>query len=114
MAGEKREKQKIKSKVSISHILGGGILTEDFFVRQSGLLLLIAGLCIVFIANRYGCLKQISEVEKLSRELNDVKYESLVISTELTTNSRQSQIESLIEQRNLGLTGSKTPPFELK
>ena len=100
--------------MSVTHILSGGILTEDFFVKQSKLLILIAFLCILLIANRYACLKQISEIEKLGRELNDVKYESLVISTELTTHSRQSQIESLVENRGLGLVGSKTPPFKLE
>lgn len=105
---------KKKAKFSISHVLGGGILTEDFIVKQSKLLILIAVLCIVFIANRYDCLKKISEIEKLSQELNNVKYENLVISTELTSNSRQSQIEALVQSRRLGLSGSKIPPYEIK
>ncbi len=103
-----------KSKVSISHILGGGILTEDFIVKQSKLLILIAILCILYISNRYACLKKISEIEDMNRQLRDVKYENLVISTELTTNSRQSQIEALVEDRGLGLTGSKIPAYEIK
>lgn len=103
-----------KTKFSLSHILGGGILTEDFIVKQSKLMIMIACLFILFIANRYDCLKKISEIEKLSQELKNVKYENLVISTELTTNSRQSQIESLVVNRGLGLTGSKTPAYELK
>lgn len=103
-----------KTKFSISHVLGGGILTEDFIVKQAKLLIMIAILFVIFIANRYDCLKKISEIENLSQELKNVKYENLVISTELTSNSRQSQIESLIESRGLGLTGSKNPAYEIK
>ncbi len=108
------KKSSRKSKNSLSHVLGGGILTEDFIVKQFKLLILIAFLCILFISNRYACLKKISEIEDLNRQLRDVKYENLVISTELTMNSRQSQIELILQNRGLELKTSKVPPFEIK
>ncbi len=103
-----------KTKISIAHILGGGILTEDFIVKQSKLLIMIAILFVLFISNRYSCLKKMTEIEDLNKKLTDIKYENLVISTELTSNSRQSQIEALIESKGLKLSGSKTPAFEIK
>jgi hypothetical protein len=103
-----------KSKVSIFHILSGGILTEDFIAKQSKLVIMIGILLVLFIANRYACLKKITEIDDLKKQLVDVKYEDLDVSTELTANSRQSQIEELLEKRGLNLSGSKMPPFEIK
>lgn len=105
---------KKKKRFSINRILGGDILAEDFVIKQSKLLILIVFLIIIFISNRYSCAKKLTEIEDLQRQVMDVKYENLIISTELTTNSRQSQIESLLEKKGIELAGPKTPPFEIK
>ena len=39
--------------------------------------------------------------------------EALSISSELTGNSRQSQIELLIEEQGIELEAAKNPPYEL-
>lgn len=108
------KKKSKKKRFSLNHILGGDILVEDFVIKQSKLLILIVFLTILFISNRYSCAKKMTEIEDLQAKLMDVKYESLIISTELTTNSRQSQIESLLKKKGIELKGSKTPPYELK
>ncbi len=102
-----------KKKVSIGSILGGDILKEDFVVKQSKLIILITFLFVLFISNRYSCLKKLTEIDRLKTELKNVKYENLVISTQLTTNSRQSQIEILLEEKGLNLAGSKSPAYEI-
>lgn len=109
---EKKENGK-KAKNTLSHFLGGGVLKEDFVVKQSKLLILIAFLAILFISNRYSCLKKLTEIEDLKRQLRDVKYENLVISTKLTKNSRQSQIEDLIDKKGLNLKASKSAAFQI-
>ncbi|GBU07366.1 hypothetical protein AwDysgo_06970 [Bacteroidales bacterium] len=103
-----------KKKNPFSNILGGGILKEDFIVKQSKLLILIVIFAIFFISNRYDCLKKITEIETLERDLRDIKYENLVISTKLTKNSRQSQVEALLEREGINLKASKTPAYEIK
>lgn len=111
---KKRKSSGNKGKISVSHILGGGILSEDFVVKQSKLLILIALLFVVFISNRYSCMQKLTEIEDLKRQLKDVKYENLVISTRLTMNSRQSQIESQLKKQGLDLSASKIPAYEIK
>jgi hypothetical protein len=49
----------------------------------------------------------------LQQQLRDVRFEALSISSELTGNSRQSQIELLIEEQGVELEGAKTLPYEL-
>lgn len=112
--GNQASTHKAQKKLSVGHVLTGGILGDDFVLKQTKLLFLIAILFVVLIANRYVCLTKISEIDRLTEELKSVKYEHLVISTELTTNSRQSQIEALVEAKGLGLTGSKKPPYKLE
>ncbi|MDR1370248.1 MAG: hypothetical protein LBJ72_09025 [Dysgonamonadaceae bacterium] len=112
---ESREFSGKKKKIFIGrNILDGEILKEDFVVKQSKLIILITFLFVLFISNRYSCLKKLTEIDRLKTELKDIKYENLVISTQLTTNSRQSQIESLIEEKGLNLSGSKTPAYEIR
>lgn len=111
---EKKKTAKKKKRFSLNHILGGEILAEEFVIKQSKLLILIVFLIIIFISNRYSCAKKMTLIEDLQSELMDVKYEHLIISTELTTHSRQSQIETLLERKGIELAGPKTPPYEIK
>ena len=107
-------KEKKKKKNWLSTIFSGGFLTEDFVIRQSKLLILIAFLILVFISNRYSCIKKLTEIENLKTELENVKYENLILSTELTSNSRQSQIEEMLATRGVGLRSSKASVYEIK
>jgi len=106
-------KTKKKKKNSLSHILGGGFLTEDFVIRQSKLLILIVFLIIFFISNRYSCNKKLTEIENLKAQLENVQYENLIISTELTSNSRQSQIEEILAAKGVGLRSSKASVYKI-
>jgi cell division protein FtsL len=111
MAESKNTKK--KKKHSLSHILGGGFLSEDFVIRQSKLLILIVFLIFVFISNRYYCMKKLTEIENLESKLQDIKHESLIISTELTSHSRQSQIEEMLANKGIGLRSSKASVYEI-
>ncbi|MDR2621367.1 MAG: hypothetical protein LBC48_02165 [Dysgonamonadaceae bacterium] len=112
MAESKNTKKKKKNW--LSHVLGGGFLTEDFVIRQSKLLVLIVFLIIIFISNRYSCMKKLTEIENLKTELQDVKYENLIISTELTSNSRQSQIEEMLATKGVGLRSSNASVYKIQ
>jgi hypothetical protein len=108
-----RTEEKTKEKSSFWGIFRGDFLAEDFVIKQSGLLVLIVILIVIFISNGYSCQKKLTRIEDLKGELRDVKYESLVITTQLTSNSRQSQIEELLESKGIELSGPTTPAFEI-
>lgn len=114
MEETQRKKSKKKEKrFSLLYLLGGGILKEDFVVKHTKMLVLIVLLAFFFIGNRYSCMQKLKEIDRLQQQLKDVRFEALSISSELTGNSRQSQVELLIEEQGLDLEGAKTPPFEL-
>ena len=111
---EKQKKtRKKEKKLSLLYVLGGGILKEDFIVKHTRMIVLIVILMFLFIGNRYTCMQKLREIDRLQQQLRDVRFEALSISSELTGNSRQSQIELLIEEQGVELEGAKTPPYEL-
>ena len=111
---EKQKKtRKKEKKLSLLYVLGGGILKEDFIVKHTRMIVLIVILMFFFIGNRYTCMQKLREIDRLQQQLRDVRFEGLTISSELTGNSRQSQIELLIEEQGVELEGAKTPPYEL-
>ena len=86
---EKTEKaKKAKNRTSLKNIIGGDILATDFFRRQTKLLVLIMVLILFYIHNRYACQQQMIEIDKLKKELIDIKYDALTRSSELMEKSR--------------------------
>ena len=96
------------------YILGGGILKENFIVKHTKMIVLIVVLFFFYISNRYTCMIKIREIDSLQEQLKDLKYEALSISAQLTSNTRPSQIEDLVERQGLGLEKAKTPPYRLR
>jgi predicted membrane protein len=107
------KKARKKEKSSFLKILTGDILTEDFVIKQSKMVLWIVFLILIFISNRYSCVKKLAEIQELNMELKHLKYENLLISTDLTIRSRRSQVEDLLKTKELNLSASKTPAIEI-
>ena len=112
-AGKQQKKRKQENRFSFLYILGGGILKEDFIVKHTKMIVLVVMLIFIFIGNRYVCMQRLREIDRLQQQLRDVRFEALSISSELTGNSRQSQIELLIEEQGIELEAAKNPPYEL-
>ena len=106
--------EKKKKKRTFMYILGGGVLKEDFIVRHTKMIGLIVLLLFFYISNRYTCIIKLREIDKLTEQLKDVKYESLSISAQLTSGTRPSQVEDLVKRQGLDLEKAKTPPYKLK
>jgi hypothetical protein len=109
-----KEKKKKRKKISVKDVIDGRFLTEEFVSKQLKLVALIVVLIIIFISNNYSCMKKLTEIEALKARLKDVKYENLIISTELTSNSRQSQVEELLKTKGIELSAPTTPAMEIR
>ena len=107
-------KQKEASHISLRSILGGEIRVHSFLRRQVYLLILIVILTILYIDNRYSSQQELIEIDRLKKELTDIKYDALTISSELTEKSRQSRIEEYISAEGRQLQTAATPPFLIK
>lgn len=98
----------------IKNILGGEILTHRFFQRQFWLLIELVLCAILYISNRYACQQKLIEIDRLKKELTDMKYNALTRSSELTEKSRQSKIEEYVSREKSDLQTSTNPPYLIK
>ena len=109
---QKKQKDTTSPKhMSIRSILGGDILANDFFKRQTSLLILIMVLTILYIDNRYTSQQELIEIDRLKKELTDIKYDALTRSSELMEKSRQSRIEEYISTEESPLATSTNRPY---
>ena len=111
---EGQKGEEVKRRTSLKNIIGGDILATDFFRRQTRLLVLIMVLILFYIHNRYACQQQMIEIDKLKKELIDIKYDALTRSSELMERSRQSRIEEYIATKESDLQTSTNPPYLIK
>jgi len=100
--------------MSLKNILGGDILANDFFRRQTKLMILIMVFVIFYISNRYSCQQQLIEIDRLEKQLTDIKYDALTRSSELMEKSRQSRIEEYISSQESDLQTATNPPYLIK
>lgn len=112
---EKAKKNTSTNKgMSFRNILGGDILASGFFRRQIKLLVLIMVFIIFYISNRYSCQQQMIEIDRLRKDLIDIKYDALTRSSELMEKSRQSRIEEYISTQESELQTATNPPYVIK
>ena len=112
MTNETNTSSKPKRQLTLLYILGGGVLKEDFIIRHTRLIVLVV--VMLFICNRYTCLLKLREIDRLQRELKDVKNESLAVSGQLTGSNRLSQIELLVKEKGLDIETAQTPPYIIR
>ena len=101
-------------RMSVRSILGGDILANDFFKRQTRLLILIMILTVCYINNRYKSQQELIEIDKLKKDLVDIKYDALTRSSELMEKSRQSRIEEYISTEESHLQTATNRPYLIK
>ena len=95
----------LSSKLSLRKILGGDLL-------NTATILLIGFFCILYIANRYSCQKDIIEIDKLQTELSDAKYKALSSSSQLTEKSRMSNVIDILKNnKDSALKIASQPPY---
>jgi hypothetical protein len=97
--------------MSIRSILGGDILANDFFKRQTRLLILIMILTVLYIDSSQ---QELIEIDKLKKDLVDIKYDALTRSSELMEKSRQSRIEEYISTEESHLQTATNRPYLIK
>jgi hypothetical protein len=90
-------------------LVDGNILMRKSFRRQYLLVFLIAGLCILYIGNRYTCDKAVRRQRELVKEIEDRRFELLSISAQLTERNRGSVVEDSVRAHLPELVVSRVP-----
>ena len=66
---------------------------------------------ILYIDNRYTSQQELIEIDRLKKELIDIKYDALTRSSELMEKSRQSRIEEYISTEESHLETATSRPY---
>ena len=95
----------------VQSILGGYFLTRKKTAKHLPFLLFLAFLAIIYIGNSYYAEKNIRRIEKLQRELKELRYEYVNTKSQLMQNSRQSKVATSLA--NKGIKESTVPPNKI-
>ena len=112
-----QEKMRAKKqyKKNFTGLLFGEFLASEVLRKNIGFILLVAFCMLLYIGNGYSSQQELIELNKLKEEVEDVKYNALIRSSELLERSRQSHIEEHL--KSIGDTMLQTAtisPFVIK
>jgi hypothetical protein len=113
-----QEEQPIQETKSIPNwsfrdLMSGKILTAPFFRKQLLLFILLCGIAVFYIDNRFTCEQQIATINRLEGQLTNAKYEALTTSTTLMQFSRQSEVAAMVQAKGLDLHESIQPEIQI-
>ncbi len=89
----------------------GRIFLKDIVKNQWGVIVVVVIILFCHIGLRFSCEDQVKQIDRLKKELEDVKLEALSRSSDLLGISKQSQIELLVAEVDSSLVPSVVPPF---
>ena len=108
------DESSLKGNFRLSNIIAGEMFNTSILREQIGLIILIAFFIVVSISNRYGCEQRLIEIDRLEKNIQDMKYRTLSNKSRLTQESRQGNvIRKLQESQNTELKIPDRPPYEV-
>lgn len=108
-----KEKKVTKYKNIYYRIFDGTFFVNGFIRRNFLLIIFVFILMLINVGNHYSVIMKIAEVDRLQKELVEVKYDAIRESSNLKKESRQSNVMKLIKEHNMDLEVSNQPPFEI-
>jgi hypothetical protein len=114
MAEQKEGKSKPGRPGSfVKELLSGIIFSDVLILRNLWYVIFLTVIGALYIGNRFRAEKITRESTRLSREVKDLKAESLSTSASLMYVSKQSEVYRMVHEKGLGLEELKTPPYKL-
>lgn len=109
----KIEREEI-SGFSVKSILDGSLLTIRSFVKQIPFILFGVLLTLGYIANRYHAEKVVRRIDYLKKDLKNLRAEEITTASELMNLNRPTNVQTLVQERELGLKFPVKPPIKIK
>ncbi|PUZ27468.1 hypothetical protein GA0116948_103261 [Chitinophaga costaii] len=83
-----------------------------FIVQHSPYILFLSGLALIYIANTHLTEKKIWRINKLDKEIKELKWEYISLKSELMFNSKMSEVGQKVSDQ--GLKPLITPPQKIE
>ena len=97
----------------MKELMSGIIFSDVIILKNLWYIILLTILGAFYIGNRFHAEKITRESARLTREVKDLKAESLSTSASLMDVSKQSEVYRMVREKGLGLEELKTPPYRL-
>lgn len=111
--GEARTKK--HRERTFTSFMFGNFLTAEVLRKNIGFISLVAFCMLLYIGNGYSSQQELLELNKLKGEVEDIKYNALIRSSELLEKSRQSHIEEHLKSiGDTTLQTATTSPYVIK
>ena len=107
------QKQRKGVRRTITKVFRGQVVSSDFFARHWLPVLVILILLMVNITGKYVCQTRMEQINKLNRELEIVKAESVRVRSLYMGRTCESSMQQLVDSMHLGLNVAERPPFKL-
>ncbi len=98
---------------ALRDLVDGSVLTRAAVMKQSRFILLIVFIAFFSIANRNHTEKTVIRLNRLQRDVKELRSKSITISADLVRISRQSEVVRMVEDYGLGLEENLEPPKKL-
>jgi Bacteriodetes cell division protein (FtsL-like) len=105
--------KRVTTGTLLKDLLSGTIVTDRLILKNIWFLFLLTFLGALYIANRFHAERITRETTRLTREVRDLRSESLSTSASLMHESNQSEVFRLVKERDLGLEELREPPYKL-
>jgi hypothetical protein len=110
---KENNKKPVKTGAFMKELLSGTMVSEKIILKNLGYVSLITLLAAIYIGNRFHAEKITRESTRLSREVRDLRSESLSTSADLMYVSKQSEVFKLVKEKGLNLEELKSPAYKL-
>lgn len=94
-------------------IIDGSFLSREIILKNLWFILYLAFLGLLHIANRNHAERIARQFNNLKIEVEELKAEQLSVTSKLMQLTQQSEIEKLIQEKQLDLVISNQPPFKI-
>ena len=91
----------------------GRVVSSHFFKKYLFSVTLIVSLFLVYISNRYDCVTCMETINALQSELDIAKTELQSQRSTYMSSTRESSMQTLVDDLHLGLGIQPCPPYKL-
>ena len=107
------EEKKKNSRFTLGELLNGKFFEREIFVRNKLLLFIIFLMLVANITVRYKTAKVLREVDRLDRDVKELRAHSIGVAADIIKLTRPSEILDRIKNNKMGLESSRVPPRKI-
>ncbi|MET3114767.1 hypothetical protein AAKU52_002506 [Pedobacter sp. CG_S7] len=108
---DKKVKNPENGKTFFKKLLTEGVVTKEAATEMLPFLLFISFLCMLYIANSHMAVKNIRDIDKLSKEVKELSWEYKSLKADLMFKSKLTEVAKKVD--TLGIKVLTEPPKKI-